>query len=94
VLSEITHSGVGLGFTHMRKGEFLQRLGGTIFAVGILFGVVAFSPAVFGNQTVSSLWLLSMMSGLGLAFMLFGFFQTARSRSKLVAGSRGNNERG
>jgi hypothetical protein len=78
----------------MRNGEFLQRLGGTILAAGILFGVVAFSPAIFGNQTFSGLWLLSMMSGLGLALMLYGFFQTARSRSKLVAESRSNNERG
>ena len=93
VLSEITHSGVALGFTLMRNGEILQRIGGLIFGVGTLFGVIAFSPALFGNPTYSGLWLLSMLSGVGLALMLVVFVQTARHRTRLVAAQRSANER-
>jgi len=93
VLSEITHSGVALGFALMRKGELLQRIGAVIFGAGILFGLIAFSPAVFANETVSSLWILSMLSGVGLAIMLVGFMQTARNRTRLVALQRRDDER-
>lgn len=93
MLSEITHSGVALGFTLMRNGEILQRIGGLIFGVGTLFGAIAFSPALIGNPTFSGLWLLSMFSGVGLALMLIGFVQTARNRTGLVAAQRRDNER-
>ncbi|MEN9922629.1 MAG: hypothetical protein RIS09_143 [Actinomycetota bacterium] len=93
VLSEITHSGVALGLDIMRNSDLWQRIGASIFGLGILFGVLAFSPAIFGNQAISGLWLLSMLSGVGLGIMAFGFRQSARRRSQLIASQRSQHER-
>ena len=93
VQSEITHSGVALGFAIMKNGETLQRVGAAIFGAGTLFGVIAFSPALFGNSTFSGLWMLSMLSGVGLAVMVIGFVQAARHRTRLVAAQRSEHER-
>lgn len=77
----------------MKNPEILQRIGAVLFGAGTLFGAMAFSPALFGNSTVSSLWMLSMLSGVGLGVMALGFIQTARLRTKRVRVQRSDNER-
>ena len=66
------------------RGDKMMRVGAVLTIVGMVCSVIAIAPYFFPTVKLPSFWWgLSMLTGLGLALILFGLRRSSRSRSVL-----------
>lgn len=66
------------------RGDRLMRIGLGLLIVGIGCTLVAISPLVYPDLKLPSYWwALSMLTGVGLALILFGLRRSSQSRRLL-----------
>jgi hypothetical protein len=63
------------------RGDLVLRIGIGITVAGLLFTLVAVLPLVLPSlELPSAMWLLSMITGVGLVVIFVGLARAARSR--------------
>jgi len=66
-------------------GERLMVVGGVITGLGMVLTLIAMLPLLHSaTQLPSYFWGLAMVTGIGLAVLLVGFWRAARGRSKRI----------
>jgi hypothetical protein len=66
------------------RGEKLMKIGGIVLVTGMICTAIAILPLFFTNLDLPSIWwFLSMLSGVGLALILFGLRRSSKVRSRL-----------
>jgi hypothetical protein len=60
-----------------------MRVGSFIFALGMVFTLIAILPLFIELELPSIWWGLSMLTGIGLAMILIGLRRSSKTRSSL-----------
>ena len=71
--------------TARHGGERLMIVGGIVTAVGMVLTLIAMIPLFNSHdQMPSYFWALAMVTGIGLAVLVYGFWRAARARGKRI----------
>ena len=62
-------------------GDRLLRVGLVVTVIGLLLSSIALLPLLFPNlELPGAWWFLSMITGMGLALVIFGLIRASRAR--------------
>lgn len=63
------------------KGDILLRTGAVVTVIGLACALVAMAPLVVPSIELPGVWwFLSMLTGVGLALVIFGLLRSSRAR--------------
>jgi hypothetical protein len=65
------------------RGDRLMRAGSVVFAMGMVFTLIAILPLITPLELPSIWWGLSMLTGVGLGMILLGLRRSSKTRSSL-----------
>lgn len=66
------------------QGDRLMRIGMWVTVIGMIFSLIAILPFFFESiELPSFMWFLAMLTGVGLAMILFGLRKSSKVRTSL-----------